>query len=114
EPSRGARRSGRGGTIRGRRSTGCSPDRLERSAGHDDTPSGCLSRFGSRAPDPARRSRCTNALPMLIALAITLLLFLGLLRHLLEPACPGCAAKRWARGSTTLHCAECGWTNVAA
>jgi len=51
---------------------------------------------------------------MLIALAITLLLFLGLLRHLLEPACPGCAAKRWARGSTTLHCAECGWTNVAA
>lgn len=50
---------------------------------------------------------------MFIALTLTLLLVLTLLRHVLEPACPSCEAKHWTSDPTFLCCAECGWSNAA-
>lgn len=50
---------------------------------------------------------------MFIALTLTLLLVLTLLRHVLEPTCPSCAAKSWTSDPKLLHCAECGWSNAA-
>jgi hypothetical protein len=49
---------------------------------------------------------------MLIALALTLLLVLTVLRRLLEPACPACSRKDWSSHPTQLHCQHCGWSNV--
>lgn len=51
---------------------------------------------------------------MIIALALTLLLALTVLRHVMEPACPGCAAKCWKTGADTLSCTRCGWSTVLA
>ena len=51
---------------------------------------------------------------LFIALTLTLLLVLTVLRHLLEPACPSCTAKSWTSDPRHLHCAQCGWSNVAA
>lgn len=50
---------------------------------------------------------------MFIALTLTLLLVLTVLRHILEPACPSCTAKSWTSDPKHLCCAECGWSNVA-
>jgi hypothetical protein len=51
---------------------------------------------------------------MLIALALTLLLFLSVLRYIAEPACPCCSSKRWSSDPGALRCTACGWSNVAA
>lgn len=49
---------------------------------------------------------------MFIALALTLLLVLSVLRHILEPSCPSCTAKRWSSQPGILSCTECGWSSV--
>lgn len=49
---------------------------------------------------------------MFIALTLTLLLVLTVLRHILEPACPSCTAKSWTDDPKFLCCAECGWSNA--
>lgn len=51
---------------------------------------------------------------MLIALALTLLLVLSVLRHIAEPACPCCTSKRWSSDPGVLRCTACGWSNAAA
>ena len=51
---------------------------------------------------------------MIIALFLTLLLVLTVLRHLVEPACPGCAAKRWRVEGDALSCMSCGWDTATA
>lgn len=51
---------------------------------------------------------------MLIAILLTLLLSLSVLRHILEPACPACAGKEWRDDSAALACRGCGWSNAAA
>ena len=50
---------------------------------------------------------------MIVALLLTLLMGLSFLRRVVEPACPSCAAKSWTPVPNALHCAECGWSNVA-
>jgi len=49
---------------------------------------------------------------MLIALALTLLIVLSVLRRILEPACPGCSAKSWSDHPVHLTCTRCGWSSV--
>ena len=49
---------------------------------------------------------------MIVGILLTLLLSLSMLRRLVEPSCPCCAAKRWAASATALHCEQCGWTNA--
>lgn len=51
---------------------------------------------------------------MFIALALTLLLTLSVLRHALEPSCPSCAAKRWRTEGDMLTCARCEWSSAVA
>lgn len=51
---------------------------------------------------------------MIVAILLSLLLGLSFLRRVVEPACPSCAAKSWTPNPSALHCAECGWSNVAA
>lgn len=50
---------------------------------------------------------------MLIAVALTLVLFLSVLRHIAEPACPCCTSKRWSSDPGVLRCTACGWSNAA-
>lgn len=51
---------------------------------------------------------------MIVALILSMLLVLNVVRRALEPACPGCAAKSWAAHSTQLECADCGWSHGRA
>ena len=51
---------------------------------------------------------------MIITLLLTLLLVLTVLRHVAEPACPSCAAKRWKVEGDALTCMRCGWDVAAA
>ena len=55
-----------------------------------------------------------RTIPMLIALAMALLLVLSVVRHIVEPACPGCAAKRWKCEGEMLTCTRCGWSSDLA
>jgi len=51
---------------------------------------------------------------MLITLALSLLVVLSVLRRVLEPACPGCAAKEWTHADGVLTCKACDWSTTAA
>ena len=51
---------------------------------------------------------------LIVALLMSLMLALGLLRRVVEPACPSCEAKSWIPSPNALHCAHCGWSNAAA
>lgn len=58
------------------------------------------------------QSQTLHTSPAMVGSVIfSVLVGLAVLRRAIEPACPGCASKRWGDGAAdTLSCTRCGWT----